>query len=402
MGLFDEEHKTIKENYVRVLDVLERLYEKSDEGWFEVLQFLINSSIDSIATYSCGNEVIPSVQICDEIQIEKVYEDAYSKGSLKNALCAFLANNCDCLDGEHLENKIIAEIKFKEQFTNYFWLKNDIRALKEFNKLNVIEIIEEGKPIKSNKKTLKHLQGVYEDDNPYEELIFCIEHFAVRFNVPLMTIAKFLKEKKFYLHTNVHIRIGEKEFIQLNRTNSERSVSFVLDFLNDSKFESMDLGFDADYYHLNHILINEDDLLYFEPLRDLIVDVKIGHTIYEDIRYGDIELNKLSTVVKYTHQENKKNFDEIWEKLKQTKTPQEPDLEPNNANQSYYHPALDPQHPQYAPELLLATQVWQAKYLNNEYSHHKHTPAITNILKQRGVTEVNRVKRICAITNPKK
>jgi hypothetical protein len=66
------------------------------------------------------------------------------------------------------------------------------------------------------------------------------------------------------------------------------------------------------------------------------------------------------------------------------------------------HPSLDPAHKNYAPELLLAVQAWEAKYLENEYPHQEHTPAITNILKNKKVTQVNLVKRICAITNPKK
>jgi hypothetical protein len=45
------------------------------------------------------------------------------------------------------------------------------------------------------------------------------------------------------------------------------------------------------------------------------------------------------------------------------------------------HPSLDPAHKNHAPELLLAVQAWEAKYLENEYPHQEHTPAITNILK---------------------
>lgn len=63
---------------------------------------------------------------------------------------------------------------------------------------------------------------------------------------------------------------------------------------------------------------------------------------------------------------------------------------------------IHPAHKNYAPELLLAVQAWEAKYLENEYPHQEHTPAITNILKNKKVTQVNLVKRICAITNPKK
>lgn len=66
------------------------------------------------------------------------------------------------------------------------------------------------------------------------------------------------------------------------------------------------------------------------------------------------------------------------------------------------HPSIDPKHPQHAPELLLATQAWEAKYLNGEYKSHEHTPAVENILKNWNITGLNLIKRICAITNPDK
>ena len=59
-------------------------------------------------------------------------------------------------------------------------------------------------------------------------------------------------------------------------------------------------------------------------------------------------------------------------------------------------------HKNHAPELLIAIEAWEAKYLNNEYPHHEHTPAITRILENKNIKQVNLVKRICAITNPKK
>ncbi|RZG72447.1 hypothetical protein [Acinetobacter sp. WCHAc060025] len=65
------------------------------------------------------------------------------------------------------------------------------------------------------------------------------------------------------------------------------------------------------------------------------------------------------------------------------------------------HPSLAPDNPNHAPELLIAIEVWEEKYQNNAYPHMEHTPAITNILKKKGLTQTNLVKRICAITNTK-
>lgn len=399
MGLFEGKQKSIIENYVKVLDVLEKLYEKSDQGWFEVLHFLKNSSIESITTYSCEGGVVPEVRICNEVLIEKVYENEYGLGQLKDALCAFIANNCDSLDGEHLENKIIAESEFTKQFKQYVWLKSDIQELEEFKMINLIELIELGRPLKNNQKAINMIDAINQKNQKYRELIFCIENFTEGFNRPLETIAEFLKQTKFYKHCDVYIRIGNGEFIKLNKLNSEKSISFVLDFLDDSKFNKIDLGFDTDYFHLDHILIDEDDLLYFEPLRDLIVDIKIGHTLYENIRYGDIRLNKLDTFKEYHYQENDKFFSEKWEQLKNAEIEQEPTIEPHCSNINNTHPSLDPNH---APELLLAIQAWEAKYIKNEYPHQEHTPAIETILKNNGIENSRLKARIAAITNPNK
>ncbi len=402
MGLFDEKEKAIKEKYVNVLDVLEKLYEKSDQGWYEVLHFIKNSSIDSITTYLYSDSILHDVIICDEVLIEKLYEEGSSLCRLKDALCAFLSNNCDSLDGEHLENKIIAESELSKQFKKYVWLKNDIKCLDEFKTLNLIELIERGRPLKNNKKAAGMIDAMHQEDKKYIEFIFCIEHFAERFNRPIIDIAKFLKHTKFYKHCNVYIRIGCGEFIDINKINSEKSLLFVLDFLDDKKFNKMDLGLNFDYLHLNHILINEDDLLYFKPLEDLRVDIKMGHTIYENIRYGNIKSNTLDTFEKYHFQVTENFFNTYWERLKNTEYEQEdPIIEPCQTN-SAIHPSLDPSNSNHAPELLLAIKVWEAKYLENEYPHHEHTPAITNILRNKNVTQVNLVKRICAITNPKK
>lgn len=81
--------------------------------------------------------------------------------------------------------------------------------------------------------------------------------------------------------------------------------------------------------------------------------------------------------------------DEIIKKLKKSQAHQD------------IHPSLDPDNPSHAPELLVAIEVWEKKYQNNEYPHMEHTPAITNILKNKGITQTNLVRRICAITNIK-
>lgn len=65
------------------------------------------------------------------------------------------------------------------------------------------------------------------------------------------------------------------------------------------------------------------------------------------------------------------------------------------------HPAFDSGNKNHAPELLLAIQAWESKYIHNEYPHHDHTPAIKAFLNKSGYTGTRLQDRIAAITNPK-
>lgn len=400
MGLFTEKEKFIEENYVRVLDVLESLLEKSDDGWYEVGHFLKNSSIESITTYAHSFDVVPEVFIHDQVEIEHVYEEKYSMRCLKDALLAYIFNNCEDLDGNNLENKIIAEYGLTEKFKRFLWLKSDIKKLPEFAVLDIYETPNTKYLI--NKKAKNSLEdSIYKEDKKYKELIFCIEDFCEQYNQTINTFAKFLKQRKFYKHCDVYIRIGEGEFIKLNKLNSEKAIQFILDFLDNPKFKTTDLGFGTDFFELMHILINKDDLYYFPPLQDMHVDLKMGNTIYENLKFGSINQRRLGIATDYHLQETKKNSEEYWEFLKNIDSQELPSIDTPETDFKV-HPSFDPNYPNYAPELRIAIEAWEAKYLHNEYPHQEHTPAITNILKNRNITQTNLVKRICAITNPKK
>ncbi|UMO43820.1 hypothetical protein L2Z44_03065 [Acinetobacter baumannii] len=118
MGLFSEREKNVEENYIRLLDILEVLYQLSDNGWEEVGHFLFQSDIDSICTYEYFDDYTSEIRECEKIIIEHVYEHDSGWGTLKQALIPFIFNNCDSLDGEHLENKIIAGIELEKDLDN--------------------------------------------------------------------------------------------------------------------------------------------------------------------------------------------------------------------------------------------------------------------------------------------
>lgn len=66
------------------------------------------------------------------------------------------------------------------------------------------------------------------------------------------------------------------------------------------------------------------------------------------------------------------------------------------------HPSIDPMHPHFAPELELAIDVWEKKYVHGyQTKHDDHSPAILEILGGMGITNKRLLDRITAITNNK-
>lgn len=132
---------------------------------------------------------------------------------------------------------------------------------------------------------------------------------------------------------------------------------------------------------------SKEDIYNFKPITDLdIIDLDFTESSFFE---SSLEVSQPDKATK-----NETDLKEEIEKLKARVA----ELE----QVTLIHPSLDPEHKNHAPELLLAIQSWEAKYLENEYPHQEHTPAITKILESKNVKQVNLVKRICAITNPKK
>lgn len=240
---------------------------------------------------------------------------------------------------------------------------------------------------------------LYNSDAKYKSLADSVVNFAVKYNHDIFKFAKFLIHNNFQKNCNVYIRIGFDDFITLNGDKSEISMLFVLDYLSNSDFRKEDDFYFSDYQELMHILIDENDLLSFKPLRHQIVDVRIGHFIYEGIPYSDIDQRLLSQEEKRIFEESNKFYKEHWDKLKNEYEQEKEQISHNVSYQA--HPSLDPEHKNHAPELLLAIQSWEAKYINNEHPHMEHTPSIRAILKAKGFMGERLQARIAAITNPK-
>ncbi|MCJ8147142.1 hypothetical protein MKI79_09580 [Acinetobacter sp. A3.8] len=103
-------------------------------------------------------------------------------------------------------------------------------------------------------------------------------------------------------------------------------------------------------------------------------------------------------------QQNEPNVDNLNAEIAQLKdqlAQAQQRIQELEVSQKFQHASLDLNNKNHAPELLLAIQAWEARYINNEYPHMEHTPAIKAYLAKNGYTVTRLKERISAITNPK-
>lgn len=140
-----------------------------------------------------------------------------------------------------------------------------------------------------------------------------------------------------------------------------------------------------------HPLLNNPDI---NILQNIIKNRDQDFINYVKIESGKLRNNK--DEVEQLKIENEKLKGQLLKKEQKIQ-----DIEALKVN-SICHPALDPTNVNHAPELLLAVEAWEAKYIEGKYPHHEHTPAIKIFLKDKEVKNERLATRISAITNPRK
>lgn len=255
-----------------------------------------------------------------------------------------------------------------------------------------------------------------ENRSKYSSLIHLIEDFSISFKLTIQKLAKFLMINRFFDHTFAFVAINKTEYIQLDKSSSVKAVSFILNSFDDQKYDNsklLDILRD-DITEYSHIYIREYDLYDFSPLRQLSFEFCFGDDVLENVNLRDFDYKSLKKAenlyLKRFPPYGTNEWYEHYPKLQEIRDNPLPrinqirdnPLSPIFESNLTPHPSQDINNSNHAPELIIAIEAWEAKYLHDEYKHQEHTPSITNILKAKNITGTNLVKRICAITNPNK
>ncbi|PVZ90354.1 hypothetical protein C9426_02995 [Serratia sp. S1B] len=238
----------------------------------------------------------------------------------------------------------------------------------------------------------------------YCPIIYLIEDFAHSFGLTIEKLSYYLLRTNFTENIYAYVNINKTDYVKLDKKNSKKAISHLLNIFNDKKYNNSLLSVidDDNINELDHIHIKRNDLYNFTPLKELDFDYCIGYQFIGKVSLKEVDYKELEKARKAYIDAQPQPFSEEWYALhpKLQELRNTPVDEPI-ATIPFKHPSLDQEDNNYAPELLLAIQAWESKYISNEYPHMEHTPAIKAFLTKTGYTGVRLQERIAAITNPK-
>ncbi|MHA3098957.1 hypothetical protein [Acinetobacter brisouii] len=402
MGLLDEKAKLINETYIGVWKLIELL--SNTNSYTEIGSYLghINAQTSALKLYHLNS----FYQITEVNPLYGMY--VVIKDIIEKLIY-------DINDPSKEKEKIIEDIQLKAE--KYYWKKADLAKFKELKdilfptqKVEVLSIEQSAfSPFLS--EVLK------ENKEKYSSFIYLIEDFCHTFDILIYELSSFLLLNKFESQAIAYIKISKVDCIPLDILNSTKAIYSILNILTDSKYNStrFENSYDDELmYEFGHIHIEINSLYSFQPLKDLKVNICSGYEVFGSAKYGDLNIKDLNQALKNYRDSQPKAFSDEWydmhPKLKELRdvTQQETLDTFSNPNLLDQHPALDINHPNHAPELKLAFEVWEEIYINGKYVE-SHSKSVEQLLSERGyevrsvktLELTNLAKRIIAITNKK-
>ncbi|ENW84062.1 hypothetical protein F908_00967 [Acinetobacter sp. NIPH 284] len=390
MNLFEDLEQRNSE-YINAIDALNLLADKTNNSLPNICKFLLLRSFNfNIETFSKG--YLDEIYHCD-------YQGGLHDG-MYEVTTDILERGLGNFECKQTDFNLIYD---KEELERYYWLRSDFFSFQPIQELNI-----------SPSDYTDYLTG--------KALLWLSKQEKDTFIEDMQELNKDeLKPKTF-----------EPPLFYLNDTFSLIEASCLLSgdspiqinrCFNDTNFDQNHHNFNEAYNFINsaiwagslpeNLIPSHQLKLYLQSKGKIIEGFNDNLPIQEPIGCGNptiqqnepnIEnLNAEISRLRKEIEDRDKTAIELQNRISELESQLSDALSKNIPSiNNELHPSLDPAHKNHAPELLLAVQAWEAKYLENEYPHQEHTPAITNILKNKNVTQVNLVKRICAITNPKK
>jgi hypothetical protein len=413
MGLLDSREQFIKENYIGVWELINFLSRNNE--YKEIGGYLgyIGAQTSALKLYHLNS----FYQITEVNLLYGVYP------VIKDVIEKLIY---ELSDPNNEKKEILEDIQFRGE--KYYWKKSDLSKFPELNEIIIqiqkIEIsnLDDMSPnAEPSKKDKLYITDVLDEKKDrYDSFIYLIEHFCHTFDLLIYELSTFLLINGFESNITVYININKIEYTALDELSSKKVIYHILNILSDKKFNStrFESSFDDELmYDFGYIHIEKNSLYQFQPLNDLQVNICSGYEVFGSAKYGDLNIEELNKALRDYNNSQPEIFSDEWydkyprsKELRDVTPPQMPEAPSNLLRQK--HPALDPDHPNHAPELKLAFELWEEIYMNGKFIE-SHSKSIEQLLCERGYeprsTKTydlnNLAKRIIAVTNrgnPKK
>lgn len=358
MSLLDEIRAEAK-NYIRIFDAIELIATKENTPIFEVVIYLLNKRIEENV---CVFAKTPNENL---EYIDDSYGGTYQKtwSALATIRDTYKEEDPKATNFDYswLYPKL-------NEFTGYYWSKSEFFDFEPIKALG-LEIIEDENFQESEQTDYRDIFYNYDVYNCFE--VACL-------------ISNYDPNQ---------LSINQTRKVYWGRENPKFVQALGLIMSIDKENGLFKRVEDATQYECEYIIKNADLKSYLASKNIIIEGFNDELSSQDQANCGTPSIQQTDPNINNSNAEITQLKDQLAQAQQQIK-----ELE---AGQKFQHASLDPNNKNHAPELLLAIQAWEARYINNEYPHMEHTPAIKAFLAKNGYTVTRLQERISAITNPK-
>ena len=391
VSLFEEIQNKSKNKYIEIGCAIESLafYEG---GIYKAVMVMLHYKFDELL--SCFKQG----KFYEFIDIDNDQPEEYSSFQILRDV----KQDIESRGGIQSEEYSLPE-ELKEKIKNYYWNKKDYSNLEPIKK---IHNISDTKTDKMNNKKQVSLKNSYKSKDPHLSVFDAFEFIKETTDLELdCDIANYILAEKINIYcdpynkfkyfdgkpTPLYKELHYNNFTEMDLLLQEIARGELNSNDGDNRLKSFAWNKDDFIDEFNSTVDQENDT----PSTDQSSSEEptIKHPSEYNYQQKNLELIKKMEQFK---KENETLKVELLEKDKRIKEPE------STQTNTAVHPSIDPENKNHAPELILAIQAWEAKYINNEQPHKEHTPAIRTILQGMGINNERLKDRISAITNPNK
>lgn len=391
MGLLDEKEKLIRDNYLEVWKLIELL--SNTDKYCNIGVYL--GSIEA------HTRKLPLYRVNEFYQIGRVAPPNNTYSDIEEIIDCLI---CDTNGVEEETQATLDKVCLKS--VDYYWKKSDLLKFKELKDILVPTEKIESSSYKNEDfpETIPFEDFIKEAEDDLEQvsILYPTINYAEPHLRPLFLTDLFTRVEAACL-------ISGDDPIKMNVLIESGDLNYISHYSEHSQaVKTIERAILTKKLELQHDLITRESLQKYFFSRGLTIQ-----NFNTDIAMELLsKSNNIGTpAIEHASPEHYQQRDQLLKENEHLKTEliqAHQYIKKLEQQSSSEHPSLDIDHPNHAPELKLAFELWEEIYVNGRYVE-SHSKSVEQLLCERGYEArspktldlTNLAKRIIAITNKK-